>query len=61
MEVRYCDICGSKTNYSYSVIFASGSGIDVDETFDLCPICWRGTQKLFRDQKKLDKQIVSKS
>lgn len=25
MEVRYCDICGSKTNYSYSVIFAYGT------------------------------------
>ena len=61
MELKYCDVCGAKTNYSYSVIFACGSGIDIDETFDLCPRCWRGTQKLFQDQKKLNEAIVSKS
>lgn len=61
MKMKYCDVCGTKTDYSYSVIFACGSGIDIDETFDLCPRCWRGTQKLFQDQKELNEKIVSKS
>lgn len=61
MKMKYCDVCGTRTDYSYSVIFTCGSGSDYDDTFELCPRCWNDIQKMFQDQRKLNEKIVSKS